>query len=327
MVFMVFFGSHIRAMDMEWEFVWNSFGATETLSIKVPSTLHTHYSQKARTYHYPSYVKEDPGYELTARLAAAFERRAIEENLSEWEKINMVIDFVQSMRYQAEEGEYPKYPIETLHDGGGDCEDTSILLAAILDRMGIDCVLLSPPGHMAVGLSITGLTGRHYLYAGKKYFYVETTGHNWEVGTIPPAYEGEAKVYELPRSGVERHAVAAHDISVDAARGETTIMLAFFRSPNGHLDPATRQTQYRYTVRLETDPVTLDEVLEVQYRRLDPAIPEVGKIPWLRAYDVQDRFQQTWTAATHMPVQVRIFFKDGSFVQTLVDVAPRIASD
>lgn len=51
-------------------------------------------------------------------------------------------------------GEYPKYPVETLVEGG-DCEDKSILLAAILRAMGYRTALLvfsGNPGHIAVGV-------------------------------------------------------------------------------------------------------------------------------------------------------------------------------
>lgn len=326
-VFFISLGSAAHAADLEREFVWKSFGGIETLKVKVPAAMHAHYSAKARHFRYGSYLNEDAGYELTGKLAAAFERRAAEENLSEWEKINMVVDFVQSLQYQTETGEYPKYPIETLQDGGGDCEDTSILLAAILDKMGIDCVLLSPPGHMAVGLAITGLTGKNYLWAGKKYFYVETTGKDWEIGAIPTAYEGAAKIYQLPVSLTARRTVAAHILQFDPSEDETMIMLAFHRSPNGQKNPKTQETMYRYKVHLETDATTLADVMEVQYRRVETSEANLGKIPWMRAYESADNFSQEWTAADYVPVQVRIYFKDGSMVQTLIDFAPKISLD
>ncbi len=317
----------VAAADLEKEFVWKSFGESETLKVKVPEAMHSHYADKTRSYQYGNYIKEDVGFELTARLAAAFDRRAIEENLTEWEKINMVIDFVQSLQYQTETGEYPKYPIETLHDGGGDCEDTSILLAAVLDKMGIDCVLLSPPGHMSVGLSITGLTGQHYLWAGKKYFYVETTGQNWEVGAVPAAYQGTAKIYALPASTTERHAAVAHTIATEAPSEEIFLTFAFNRAPESLENQSPQKKLYRYSLQLETDDATLMEIKEVQYRKVASSAAEQGKIPWMRAYDAHNFFRQEWTDQGHVPIQVRIFFKDGSMVQTLIDAAPKIAKD
>lgn len=313
-----------NATDIERVFVWQTFGTQETLKVKVPSGIRDHYVAKSRTYQYGNYVKEDPGFEVTARLAEAFEKRAQEEGQNEWQKINMVIDFVQSLQYQPEEGEYPKYPIETLHDGGGDCEDTSILLAALLDQLGIDCVLLSPPGHMAVGMGMVGLTGKHYVYAGKNYFYVETTGQNWEIGRIPDAFSGTARIYELPPATTVRHSLAAQFIEVAEAEEETTIMVSFFRSASGLEDLNTHETKYNYRVQLETDEKTLAQVLEVQYRRVDPKVQDLSINPWMRAYDPEDRFSKEWTATRYVPIQVRIFFKDGSMVQTLVNFAPKI---
>ena len=44
-------------------------------------------------------------------------------------------------------GEYWKYPLETLMDGKGDCEDTAILLAALLIADGYDAGIYLLPGH------------------------------------------------------------------------------------------------------------------------------------------------------------------------------------
>ena len=74
-----------------------------------------------------------------------------------------------------------------LSDRGGDCEDTSILVAALLDRMGYDValLLLEDASHMAIGVSIPGTHGAYYEYDSTKYFYLETTGEDWRIGQIP----------------------------------------------------------------------------------------------------------------------------------------------
>jgi len=84
---------------------------------------------------------------------------AIQEDLTESEKVNLLISFVQSLPYTFDNvstpfDEYPRFPIETLVFGGGDCEDTSILTSALLYEMGYDVILINPPGHMAVGINI-----------------------------------------------------------------------------------------------------------------------------------------------------------------------------
>lgn len=104
-------------------------------------------------------------------------------------KACIAIDFVESMIYEYDidyigRNEYPKYPIETIVDGKGDCEDTSFLMASILEALNIDAVLLLYPGHMAVGVWCDGCSGTYYLYNGRKYYFLETTGYsgNWELG-------------------------------------------------------------------------------------------------------------------------------------------------
>ncbi len=130
---------------------------------------------------------------------------AINEEFTESEKVNFVIAFVQNLPYTEDEvttdwNEYPRYPIETLFDRGGDCEDTSILVAALLDRMGYDvCLLLmEDAGHCAVGVAIPGAYGTYYLHDDTKYYYLETTGEGWEIGDLPPSItETYAYVYPI----------------------------------------------------------------------------------------------------------------------------------
>ena len=123
--------------------------------------------------------------------------------------MNFAASFVQNLKYETEREEYPNYPVETLVDKGGDCEDTAILTAALLQAMGYDAVLIrfSPPkegdaGHMAVGVAVTGVSGgRSYSYDGQTYYYLETTS-SWPVGEIPPdilsKYKGKSDgIYKL----------------------------------------------------------------------------------------------------------------------------------
>ena len=105
-----------------------------------------------------------------------------------------IITFVHDLDYVYDYtlgfNEYPKYPIETLIEATGDCEDTSILMASILRSAGYGVVLLNPPGHMAVGIKCNYDYG-YVTYNGNKYCYIETTSHhNWQVGEIPGSYIG-----------------------------------------------------------------------------------------------------------------------------------------
>jgi hypothetical protein len=146
----------------------------------------------------------DDDYYITSMVQKINEASLL-ERFTESEKVEFVIAFVQSLPYTVDEvttewDEYPRYPIETLFDRGGDCEDTSILVAALLDRMGYDvCLLiLENENHCAVGINIEGAYGSYYEDNGKKYFYLETTGEGWKIGETPPVFiDTSAYVYPL----------------------------------------------------------------------------------------------------------------------------------
>lgn len=53
--------------------------------------------------------------------------------------------------------DYWKYPLETLYDGYGDCEDGSILLAALLDAVGYDAGIYLIPSHAVAAISVESM--------------------------------------------------------------------------------------------------------------------------------------------------------------------------
>ena len=76
--------------------------------------------------------------------------------------------------------------MEALFNRGGDCEDTSLLALALLDRMGYDValLLLYDEHHAAIGIAIENAGGSYYEKNGKKYYYLETVS-NYKIGEIP----------------------------------------------------------------------------------------------------------------------------------------------
>jgi hypothetical protein len=78
-------------------------------------------------------------------------------------------------------------------DKGGDCEDTSILLASIIDKMGYGVVLVELPDHCGVGVkSGENIIGTYWEYNGSKYYYIETTDLGWAIGELPEVYKNTA---------------------------------------------------------------------------------------------------------------------------------------
>lgn len=178
-------------------FRWRYDSRDWELTMQIPENLYLYYTRMERApvedYSiYVSHPKDDR--DVTGPLAAELARLAQQRGYTAEETVNFTASFVQNLRYRLEDEEYPNYPVETLVDRAGDCEDTAILAAALLEAMGYDAVLIrftSPdegePGHMAVGVAVTGVTGgSSYRYDGRTYYYLETTSTSWELGEMPP---------------------------------------------------------------------------------------------------------------------------------------------
>lgn len=129
---------------------------------------------------------------------------------SKEEKAKILLNYVHQHMYDEsiEKNEnYIKYPIETIVERCGDCEDLSILGAALMKSVGIDVALIYVPdagedkktgirfAHMALGVA-GDFQGGYFNVEGNKYFYAETTGTDWlndqaswEIGQLPSEYE------------------------------------------------------------------------------------------------------------------------------------------
>lgn len=186
------------------DYAWSYGGEIWTLTLYVPEHLHDYYSEKPRvpTEDYSVYVSHPQDDEYVSTIIDKINEIALDEGYDEVQIVNLVIAFVQSLPYTPDSvsttfDEYPRYPLETLVHGGGDCEDTSILTSALLDTMDYGVVLIRIPGHLAVGVDADA-SGSYWPHEGESYFYVETTGEGWEIGEVPDEYKGEpATLYPI----------------------------------------------------------------------------------------------------------------------------------
>ena len=121
---------------------------------------------------------------------------AVISDLSAFERVQLVLGFVQSLTYTedvvpAAYDEYPRYPVETLFEQSGDCEDTSILTTAILTEMGFDVALLlfEEFDHMGVGINCDVQYGNSWINSdGIRYWYLDSSGVQ-SVGWCPEPYD------------------------------------------------------------------------------------------------------------------------------------------
>jgi transglutaminase-like putative cysteine protease len=134
--------------------------------------------------------------EVVISVAEKLRLLASSQGYDYYETANFVLRFVQSLLYTYDNvttprNEYWRFPVETLVDETGDCEDTSILYATIMEILGYDAVLVLLPSHAAVGIAGNDYPGSYYSYNGVNYYYCETTSIGWTLGTIPPMYKDE----------------------------------------------------------------------------------------------------------------------------------------
>ncbi len=117
----------------------------------------------------------DPRLEgMYGALQSAFQEIRASMELDDDEYVELMAAYAQSMTYESPEGEQtPRFPVETIVEGKGDCDDTSILLAGLLEREGYGTVLFyfEEENHMAVGVR-----GPGEGFMGTGYEYIETTG-------------------------------------------------------------------------------------------------------------------------------------------------------
>ena len=138
------------------------------------------------------------------KLAADLKDTATKEGMTDIQIANFVLAFTQYIEYQLDEAymgyvEYWKFPLETLFDRGGDCEDTSILFCAIASAMGYQTALLLLPGHMAAGIVLSGFSGDGFGNSTIMYYFCETTAIGYNVGVNPDKITfTSAGVYQVP---------------------------------------------------------------------------------------------------------------------------------
>ena len=171
---------------------WLGFG----FQLTIPDEAHEayrHVSIDERRTHWGFLVTTNDSY--VREVANYLVRVSTESSLQPYDLLSNMLAFSQSLPYTPDSvttgfDEYPRFPIETLAADGGDCEDTAILFATLVQLAGHGAVLLAPPSHMAVGVAGTDLPGTFYEFEQRKYYFAETTGIGFEIGQLPSEYSG-----------------------------------------------------------------------------------------------------------------------------------------
>jgi hypothetical protein len=181
-------------------------GRSWSLTYFIYKSVHSTAVNRARGRGYDEYVQvsQSTGFadEVASLLYDQVERNGFTDPQMQ---VELVIDWVQSFPYTPDDvatgyDDYPKFPTETMTDLEGDCEDTSILLAAVVraEPFGYGTALIQPPGHMMAGVYSDDLPGIYFEKNGRRYYVIETTGEGWGVGDMPDEYQdSRAIVYPV----------------------------------------------------------------------------------------------------------------------------------
>jgi hypothetical protein len=146
--------------------------------------------------YYLSFIDDPDLTPFYDTLGVQFSGIRADTDLDDDQYLEMIAVFVQSIPYLAgDDDTNPKFPIETLADNAGDCDDKCLLLAGLLAREGYDVALLyfGPENHMAVGVRCEDGS-----YAGTGYAYLETTDLSW-IGIPPDELENGVVLVSAPQ--------------------------------------------------------------------------------------------------------------------------------
>ncbi len=212
----------VEAQDdyYEKDFEWDYKDRHWTWSLSIPKSLYNNYksvsvSLKTRNgiagYGFLTTTDDD----FLKIVADKLQDAASDKGYNTYDTVSFALAFVQSLLYTSDSetsgyDEYPRFPLETLVDDGGDCEDTSILFATLTLIMNYSTVYINPPDHVAVGVWGKDLPGTYYTYNDKNYYYCETTGEGFEIGETPIAYRNQkAYIFDIryfeqydPKTGI-----------------------------------------------------------------------------------------------------------------------------
>ena len=137
----------------------------------------------------------DPAQEdLYASLLGEFRKIRAEQNLTDDEYAELIATYVQSLDYDTVFGNLAKFPVETVYDRKGDCDDKSYLLAGLLSREGyrVAVIFFEKKHHVVVGI---GADDNRYLDTG--YAYLDIMDYTF-VGVPVNRIRGAKDVYLDP---------------------------------------------------------------------------------------------------------------------------------
>jgi hypothetical protein len=144
-----------------------------------------------------------------------FNKIFVEEKFAANDKVQFVITFIQNITYGRPGGALDLFPpIGTLAYRYGDCDSKALLLYVILEKMGVDCAMLWSFNYKHAMLGIKASARGDYLTTNsKKYYFLETTYPNWNIGDLPPEFNNTRFwfIEEIDSQGLQRELIERNE--------------------------------------------------------------------------------------------------------------------
>lgn len=147
---------------------------------------------------YGRYIRSGPSESLR-EMARKLREETLTRKFTPLQEIDLVVRLVRSIPYHPDPAtgdgvDFPKYPVLTLAEQGGDCEDHAILAAAILWQLGHPVGLfylrLEDGAHMGLAYRSDGFQGNFSKPGPDRciYSYIETTASGAGLGEMPDIF-------------------------------------------------------------------------------------------------------------------------------------------
>ena len=165
---------------------------------------------------------------VASKLAVLYENAFGKTPVADQHYAEFILAYVQAAYAYADDyvtygkSEYYAYPVETITNKMGDCEDTSILCAALYKQAGYSAALLIVPEHAMAGVALENYsapaTGSGEIISetinGKTYYACETTTESYQpVGVNYSSHNGHMLSYYLGRGRIGQGLYTFYEVS------------------------------------------------------------------------------------------------------------------
>lgn len=185
-----------------YSFTWTCESVKYTVTLDIDPSDYLEYAESdtSRSMGSAEHMKQFVTYEDPYIVSLAHQFETLGAGMTDLQKARLVLTYVQNIPYAYDDAttgqdEYWKYALETVFDGRGDCEDTSILFCAIVKAMGYDTALmtlyasntstsvLNIANHCVGLIAVEGAQYNDtYEVGGVTYYFCETTTTGIDIG-------------------------------------------------------------------------------------------------------------------------------------------------